>query len=320
MNAIIVHKFGPAEVMKYKESPDPVAGPGEVIVRVVAVGVNPVDTYIRSGIYANKPDLPYTPGTDAGGLVESVGDGVESLAIGDAVYTAGSITGSYAGLIRCEWDQVHKLPVEMDPKLGAAVNVPYATAYRALFQRGGARAGETLLVHGASGAVGVAAVQLATAFGMSVIGTAGTERGADLVRSEGADEVLNHHEDSYLDRVLDATGGRGVDLILEMLSDVNLAADLGVLARRGRVAVIGCRGTIEINPRDVMAREADIRGVMLMGASTDERRDIHAGIGSGLANGTLRPVTGREFPLKEAPAAHEAVLASGAYGKIVLLP
>ena len=320
MKAIVVHEFGLPEVLQYEDTRDPVAGPGEVVVRMAACGVNPVETYIRSGNYANLPELPFTPGADAGGIIEMVGQGVDGFTPGDPVYTAGSVTGTYAELIRCTADQVHHLPGRCDPKSGAAVNVPYATAFRGLMQRGGAQPGESLLVHGASGAVGIAAVQLGAALGMTVIGTAGSENGARLVAAEGAGHVLNHHEEGYLDQVFALTAGRGADVILEMLSNVNLAADLRVVATGGRVVVIGCRGSVEINPRDAMAREADIRGVMLKGATPKERRSIHAGIGAGLANGTLRPVVGREFALKDAPAAHDAVLEPGAYGKIVLLP
>ena len=320
MKAIRAHEFGPPEVMVYEEIPDPVAGAGEVVVRTHAVGVNPVETYIRSGIYHQGPELPFTPGADAAGVVDSVGDKVDGFAVGDRVYTAGTISGAYAEQVLCRANEVHAIPENVDFDQGAAVNVPYATAYRGLHQRGGGRPGETLLVHGASGAVGTAAVQLATAHGMRVIGTAGTDKGIELVKAQGADQVLNHTQSDYFDRLLDLTNGSGVDLILEMLSNINLARDLTALAMGGRIVVIGCRGAIEINPREAMMREADIRGMALFNASSLEISSIHRALGAGLANSTLRPVVGRRFPLAEAPGAHVAVLEPGAYGKIVLIP
>ena len=320
MKAIRVHEFGEPEVMRLESTPDPTPGPGQVVVRAAAVGVNPVDTYIRSGAYAHKPALPYTPGADAAGRIAALGPDVEGLAEGDRVYVAGSLSGAYAELILCERHQVHPLPENVDFPQGAAVNIPYATAYRALHIRGGARPGETLLVHGASGAVGTAGVQLGVAHGMRVIGTAGTERGAALVREQGAALVLDHHEEGYLDQRMEFTQGRGVNVILEMLSNVNLDHDLTVLAPGGRVVVIGCRGTIEINPRAAMARDADIRGMVLMNGSAEEIAGIHCALVAGLRNGSLRPIVGRELPLAEAPQAHRAVLEPGAYGKIVLIP
>ena len=304
-------------VLEDVEPPEP--GPGQVVVRPHAVGVNPVETYIRSGIYAAKPELPYTPGSDAGGVVELVGEGGSSVSVGDRVYTAGTLSGAYAEMILCDAATVYPLPDSLDFKQGAAINIPYATAYRALHHRGGAQPCEALLVHGASGGVGSAAVQLGLAHGMSVIGTAGTKRGEWLLKKLGTHHILNHHADGYLQELMDLTGGNGVDLILEMLSNVNLANDLGVLAKGGRVVVIGCRGTVEINPRDAMARDADIRGMILMNATPQELGSIHAALGVGLRNRTLRPVVGQELPLGDAPMAHEAVLEPGAYGKIVLL-
>src|SRR5439155_21703544 len=186
--------------------------------------------------------------------------------------------------------------------------------------RGAARAGETILVHGASGGVGTAAVQLARAAGLTVIGTGGTEPGRKLVAEQGAHHVLDHRSANYLEEAMRLTEGRGVDIVLDMLANVNLDKDLTVLAKRGRVIVVGNRGRIEIDPRTTMARDADIRGMTLFNATEDDLRAIHAAIVAGLENRTLRPVIGKEFPLADAPKAHEAVLEPGAYGKIVLLP
>lgn len=320
MKAIRVHEFGGPEVMKLEEVPGLEPGPGQVVVQVKAIGVNPVDTYIRSGLHAVKPPRPYTPGMDGAGDVTAIGEGVSGVQVGDRVYLSGTLSGAYAEQALCNETQVHRLPERVSYAQGAAVNIPYATAYRALFQRAGAVAGESVLVHGASGGVGTAAVQLARAAGLTVIGTGGTERGRELVKANGAHHVLDHKSGDYLDQLKQLTGGRGVDVILEMLANVNLANDLTLLAPKGRVVVIGNRGTIEINPRDAMSRDAVILGMVLFNASELEKASIHAALVAGLDNGTLRPVVGQELPLADAVRAHEEVLKPGAYGKIVLIP
>jgi NADPH2:quinone reductase len=320
MKAIRINQFGGPEVLRLEEVPEPRPAAGQVLVRVRAAGVNPVDTYIRSGLHAVKPALPFTPGLDAAGEVEAVGEGVTQLSVGQRVYVAVSLTGTYAELALCDESQCHPLPEQVTFAQGAGVNTPYATAYRALFQRAKALPGETVLVHGASGGVGTAAVQLARAAGLRVVGTAGTREGRQLVVEQGAHEVLDHRAPDYLEQLGGLTGGRGVDVILEMLANVNLDKDLGVLAKGGRVVVIGSRGTVEINPRLAMSRDAAILGMTLFNASPQELRSIHAALGAGLAAGTLRPVVGRELPLAEAARAHEEVLQPGSYGKIVLIP
>lgn len=320
MKAIRVYEPGGPEVLKLEEAPDLAAGPAQVLVRVRAAGVNPVDTYIRSGNYARKPPLPYTPGMDAAGDVEAVGEAVTRVKVGDRVYISGTATGAYAEQMLCDATQAHPLPEQVTYAQGAAVNVPYATAYRALFQRAEAKAGETVLVHGASGGVGIAAVQLARAAGLKVIGTGGTDEGRELVGKQGAHHVLNHRAEDYLDQLGALTEGRGPDVILEMLANVNLDKDLKVIAQKGRVVVIGNRGTIEINPRDAMGRDAVVLGMSLFNASESELASVHAAIVAGLENGTLRPVVGKQFPLAEAARAHVAVMEPGAYGKIVLIP
>ncbi len=296
MKAIRVWGFGDPGVMKLEEVGEPVAAEGQVLIRVHAIGVNPVDTYIRAGIYGGR-EFPYTPGMDAAGVVEAIGAGVEGLRVGDRVYTSGTVSGAYAELVVAKGWQTHLLPEGISFEEGAALGVPYGTAYYGLFCRGRAMAGERVLVHGATGGVGIAAVQMARAHGMRVIGTGGTEKGRRLVMEQGAHHVLDHGAEGYLGEVMSLTGNRGVDLILEMLANVNLAKDLGILSPGGRVVVIGSRGRIEIDPRETMRRNADIRGMTLMNAKEREVEAIHAGILAGLENGTLRPVIGRRLPL-----------------------
>ena len=320
MRAIQVHQFGGPEVLALHEIPTPKPGPGEVLVRVRAAGVNPYDTYMRNGSYAIKPPLPYTPGSDAAGTIEAVGQGITRVKSGDRVYTATTISGAYAEYALALESQVHPLPEKTSFAQGAGLWVPYGTAYTALHHHAAARAGETVLIHGASGGVGVAAVQFARAQGLAVIGTAGTERGLDLVKQQGAHQAFDHSKSGYIEEILKATGGKGVDVVLEMLANVNLAADLKLLALHGRVIVIGNRGEISINPRELMSRRAMVRGFTLWGATAAESAEIHAAVAAGLENGTLRPIVGKELPLEDAPRAHREVMSSGAYGKIVLVP
>jgi len=320
MKAIRVSEYGGPSVLKLEEVPTPPPGANQVLVRVHAAGINPVDTYLRSNTDNRGPKLPYTPGADAGGVVEAVGSGVAGFKAGDRVYVGGTATGSYAELCLCEQAQVHPLPENVSCAQGAAMNVPYATAYHALFNRGHGRAGETVLVHGASGGVGIAGVQLARAGGMTVIGTAGTDRGRRLVAAQGAHHALDHTAPGYLDELMTLTSGRGVDVVLEMLANVNLQKDLGAIAMGGRIVVIGNRGSVEINPRAAMNKDAAILGMALFHASPAQMAGIHAALVEGLRNGTLRPVIAQEFPLAQAARAHEAVMETGHHGKIVLVP
>jgi NADPH2:quinone reductase len=320
MKAIRVSEYGGPSVLKLGEVPTPSVGPNQVLVRNHAIGVNPVDTYLRSNTDNRGPKLPYTPGSDAAGVVESVGSGVTTVRAGERVYVGGTSTGAYAELSLCEETDVHPLPAKVSFAQGAAVNAPYATAYHALFHRAHGEAGETVLVHGASGGVGIGAVQLARARGLVVVGTAGTERGRRLVLEQGAHHVLDHTAPGHLDELPRLTGGRGPDIILEMLANVNLQKDLGVIALRGRIVVIGNRGNTEINARLAMNKNAAILGMALFHATPAQLVGIHGALVEGLGNGTLRPVVGHELPLAQAARAHEVVMEAGHTGKVVLIP
>jgi NADPH2:quinone reductase len=319
MKAIRVHEFGPPENMVWEEVPDPSPGAGQVVLQVYAAGINPVDTYIRSGNYHIKPQLPFTPGIEACGVIESVGKGITALRPGDRVYTGATLSGAYAQKTLCDAAAVHPLPETVTFAQGAAVHVAYSTAYQALFQRAQAVPGELVLINGATGGVGLAAVQLARNAGLKIIATGGSERGRQLLIEQGAHHVLDHSLSTHHDQVLGLTDGRGADVILEMLADVNLAKDLTVIAQNGRIVIIGSRGTVEINPRDAMVRRVSIIGMLLFIATEKEKVSIDAAITAGLSNGTLKPVVDRQFLLTEAPDAHRQVMMPGAYGKIVLI-
>ena len=324
MKAILVREFGGPDVLKLEEVPDPTAGAGQVTVRIHAVGVNPYDTYMRAGGYAITPDLPYTPGADASGVIDQVGGEAGAWQVGDRVYISGTAIGkahgAYAELAVCEAAQVHRLPARITFAQGAGIFVPYVTAWRALFGRANARAGDTVLIHGASGGVGIAATQFAVAAGLTVIGTAGTDEGLAVVRKQGARHAINHRSDGYLDQITSATGGRGPDVILEMLANVNLDHDLTIVAPGGRIVVIGNRGRVEIDARKIMGKDCAVYGLALWGIPPDEIRRAHQAIIAGLESGALNPVVGKEMPLADAAKAHVAVMEPGAHGKIVLIP
>ena len=320
MKAIRVQEFGAPEVMKIEEVAKPVPAAGQVVVRVHAAGVNPYEAAQRAGTYAVKPSLPYTPGSDAAGVVDAVGPSVTKVKVGDRVYTARTVSGSYAEYTLALESQVHRLPERISYAQGAAVWVPCGTAYHALYHSAKAHASETLLVHGASGGVGSAAVQLAHAMGLTVFGTASSDKGRELVKREGARQVFDHSKAGYTDEIMQATAGRGVDIIIEILANVNLAADLKLLATNGRVIVIGNRGEVTINPRELMMRRASIRAFTLWAITEGEEADMHAGMFAAMENGTLRPVVSKEIPLAEAARAHKEIMEPGAAGKIVLIP
>jgi NADPH2:quinone reductase len=320
MRAVVVNEFGGPEVLKIQDNVQiPECKDNQVLVRVMAAGLNPVDTYIRSGTYARKPKLPYIPGMDAAGVVEATGPSVKNFKKGDRVFCSRSVEGSYAEYCSVSENSCWMLPDRLTYNQGAAIGVPYFTAYRALFQKSKAKPSSVVLVHGASGAVGLAAVQVAHAAGMTVLGTAGTAEGLNLVRKSGADFVFSHKEQNYCQKILESTNNEGVDVILEMLSNVNLGKDLTLLKQNGTVAVVGCRGNVEINPRMLMNKESSIVGVSLSSATNIEWSDMGAAILAGLHNGCLNPVIDKEYPLEKVALAHKDIIENeGAKGKLVL--
>jgi NADPH2:quinone reductase len=318
MKAIVINEFGGPEVMKLEEVPTPRPEGAQVLVRIHAAGVNPVDTYIRSGVHALKPKLPYTPGKDGAGTVEAVGGGVSKFKPGDRVYVADSLTGTYAEFALCREEQLGALPAAVSFEAGAGVFTPYATAYRALFQKAGATTGETVLIHGASGGVGLAAIQWAKHADLTVIGTASSKEGKRLALEVGAAHVFDHSDPEHFEHILDATRGEGVEIIIEMLANVNLETDFEVLKKFGRVVVVGSRGSLEFTPRLAMTKDATIFGMSLFNAPADALNEIHGKIHDGLSAGYLKPRVHRSFSLAAAAAAHREVMETKAQGKIIL--
>ncbi|CAF0689961.1 Quinone oxidoreductase [Candidatus Methylacidithermus pantelleriae] len=320
VKAIIVRRLGQPEVMTLEELPDPVPGEGEVLVRIHAAGVNPVDTYLRGGQFGYSPELPFTPGIDGAGVVEQTGPKVTKVKAGDRVYLAGSRTGTYAELAVASESQVYPLPPSISFAEGACLYVPYGTAYRALFVLVSPKPGETLLVHGGSGGVGLAAIQWASAFGLRVAATASTEEGRSLVLRNGAQAAWDHTDPSHWEKAVEWTGGVGFGIVLEMLANVNLARDLDIIRTGGRVIVVGCRGESCIDPRKLMAKDGGILGLSLANASPQELEGFHLALEAGLSRGFVRPHIRAILPLSQAPKAHRMIWEPGALGKIVLVP
>uniref|UniRef100_A0A8C0A4H9 Crystallin zeta n=1 Tax=Bos mutus grunniens TaxID=30521 RepID=A0A8C0A4H9_BOSMU len=289
MRAIRVFEFGGPEVLKLQSDVAvPIPKDHQVLIKVQACGVNPVDTYIRSGTHNIKPLLPYTPGFDVAGIIEAVGESVSAFKKGDRVFTTRTISGGYAEYALAADHTVYTLPEKLDFKQGAAIGIPYFTAYRALLHSACVKPGESVLVHGASGGVGIAACQIARAYGLKVLGTASTEEGQKIVLENGAHKVFNHKEANYIDKIKKSVGEKGVDVIIEMLANVNLSNDLNLLSHGGRVI--------------------------------EEFQQFAAALQAGMEIGWLRPVIGPQYLLEKATQAHENIIhSSGATGKMILL-
>ncbi|KAL5012138.1 hypothetical protein ScPMuIL_010689 [Solemya velum] len=319
MKAIRVSEFGGPEVLKFESGvPVPTVHDNQVLIKVAAAGVNPVDTYIRSGAYSALPTLPYTPGMDTSGTVEEIGAKVTEFKRGDRVYTIRTASGGYAEYTTADTDFVGRLSDKLTFEQGAGLGVPYYTAFRA-FSKAQIKAGETVLVHGASGAVGLACTQIGVSMGVQIIGTAGTEVGMELVRKNGATAVFNHREDGYREKIVAETGGAGPDVILEMAAHINLSHDLEIIKKYGRIVIVGGRGSLEINPRMFMGKECTLTGMALMLSPKEAWTEMHAAVQKGMADGWLQPYIRQQYPLSDAKQAQTDIMSSrGAQGKIIL--
>ena len=323
MNAIQVHKFGGPEVLEYHTNvPRPKPGPDDVLVRIKAVGVNPVDVLIRTGSFGPQ-QFPYIPGADFAGIIEEVGSKVTDVKVGQRVYgsdlTAPDGMKAYAQFIAIKHNLVHPLHDNLTFSQGASIPIPYFTQYRALYHVAQAKPGETVFIHGASGGVGIAAVQIASGLGLTVIGTASTPEGQELAKKAGAHFIFNHYEEGYLEKVKEAAGERGIDVILESIADKNLKKDIGLVRNKGRIIVIGGVTDIAINPLDVFVHEIVMKGVMIYQITDEEIFETRQALYAGAKAGWLNPYIWKEFPLKKAADAHILLKSrSGALGKIIL--
>lgn len=318
MKAIVVSEFGDASVLKYQESAQPEPGEGQVRIKMAAAGVNPVETYIRSGQYAALPALPYTPGNDGAGVVDKVGQGIQNLAAGQRVLVAAALarhnTGTYAEYTVCDAQAVWPLPAQVSFSQGAGIGTPGLAASYALFSKAKIIPGETVLIHGATGGVGTLALQLARKAGAVVYATAGTAESESTVLKLGAHKVFNHRSEGYLDEIKKSGNP---DVIIEMLANVNLVKDLDLLARYGRIVVVGNRGSLDFSPRDVMAKDAAIHGMVIGNMKPEDFRANMFLLTAALESG-LNVLVDQEFPLQEAALAHKNVMDGQKTGKIIL--
>lgn len=325
MKAIVVRKFGDPSVLTLESNvPIPVLQPNEFLIKIQSVGLNPVETYQRTGSYNPCPALPWIPGKDAAGIIEDIGSKVVTdFKKGTRVWLSMTSTGTYAQYATAPAEGVHLLPDHISFDQGTLWTA-YGTAYHALVHIGEVKAGQSLLVHGASGGVGLAAVQLAKSLGgLKIIGTAGTERGEAAVKEAGADIVFNHKDLNYTDKILEYTQGKGVDVILEMLANITLLKSMTLLAKNGKICIIGNRGAIDgFNARVLMQKRASIRGVMLFQITPEERSEIINSLNEKLSNKEIYPTINKSYPLALVSKAHEEIInpPAGAFGKLVLSP
>ncbi len=322
MKAIVVDKYGVDDAMQLKDIPEPIPAGDEVLITMKNAGVNPNETYVLTGTYAfYTPPLPFTPGFDGAGIVDAVGDDVTDFKPGDRVYIAGFMarknSGTYAEKATVSVDGVQHLPDNVSFAQGAALGIPATAAYRAIHIRGQVKAGETVLIHGASGGVGLLAIQMAKAAGARVIGTASSEAGRELVKENGADHAMDHLSQDNREELMALTGGKGPDVIIEFLANVNLATDMEVIARYGRIVVVGNRGSIEVNPRLLMGKDSDILGLGVPNYTPEEYQAALNQINILLAEGRLVPVVGQHFQLKDAREAHRVIMDQKTRGKLV---
>ncbi|MEO0338355.1 MAG: NADPH:quinone oxidoreductase family protein [Bacteroidota bacterium] len=323
MNAILCESFGPPSNLVYKEIADPIPGPDEILVKVAACSVNFPDTLIIQGLYQFKPPLPFSPGSDVAGTVEAVGDNVKGFNPGDEVIGFAS-HGGFAEKVCVHSMACFPKPPGMSMVHAASFLLAYGTSYHALKDRARLKEGQTLLVLGASGGVGLAAVELGKKMGARVIAAASTAEKLDLCKQYGADEVINYQEEDLKARVKELTHKKGADVVYDPVGDKYAEPALRAIARHGRYLVVGfAAGEIPKIPLNLtLLKECQIVGVFWGNFARKEP-------GKSLQNtfqlvqwfqeGTLKPHIHATYPLKDAPAALEEILARKAKGKIVIV-
>lgn len=341
MHAVRMHRHGGPEVLVYEDAPDPVAGPGDVLVRVRAVSVNHIDIWVRNGLPRLRLQFPHILGADVAGVVEALGAGVGDLDIGAEVIlspgvscghcascAAGEdtfcrtysilgehINGGYADHIVVPRVNVLPKPKDLSFEEAAAIPLVFVTAWNMLVTRGRIRRGETVLVWGAGSGIGSAAIQIGRLYGARVIATAGAAWKLDRARALGAHEVINHSERDVYEDVRRLTDRRGVDIVFEHVGAATWDTSLRLLARGGRLVTCGATtgGEGKTDIRYVFSRELSIHGTWL-----GPKRDLLAAM-IPVSEGLLRPVVHRVLPLAQAAEAHAIMQRREHFGKLVLV-
>ncbi len=322
MKAAVIYENGGPGVLRYEEVPDPACPDGFVVVDAEAISVEGGDLLARAA--GELAAVPHTVGYLSAGTVSEVGAGVEGRAVGDRVVTLNA-NGSHAARRAVLAAMTWPIPAGLDAALAACVPVAFGTAYECLFTAGSLAEGETVLVHAGAGGVGMAAIQLAKRAGATVIATASSDDKLERLRALGLDHGINYATESFVERIDQLTGSRGVDVVVDSIGGQNLVDSIGVLAYRGRLVSVGtaARSGSAIEARSLWGRNNALHGVYLAAAILNEYPRVHPMIGDMLervAGGELKVVVDQSFALADAAAAHEYAESRKAFGRIVIKP
>ena len=324
MHAVVITEPGEPDVLRWLEVPDPVPGPGEVVIEVAASGVNRADLMQREGRYPPPPGAPPYPGLECSGRVRSVGDGVTGWRPGDEV-CALLAGGGYAEQVVVPAGQLLPVPARVGLTEAAAFPETACTVYANVFQLARLTSGETLLVHGGSSGIGTMAIQLGKAAGARVACTAGSPEKLARCRELGADVAINYRDEDFVAALLDATGGAGADVILDIMGASYLARNLAVLATGGRLVIIGRQGgsRAEIDLGVLQGKRASVHATTLRARPASEKAAVVAAVRDHvwplIDAGEVAAVIDRKLPMSQAAQAHRAMAASEHIGKIVLV-
>lgn len=321
MKAMRAHQFGGPEQLRLEDAPDPQVQAGQVQIRVRATGINPADLVRLSG-RLQPLSLPYIPGTDVCGEVEAVGAGVTHVKIGDRVFGRTAV-GGYAEKTCLAASEAIPLPANLSFDEGAAIPIPFYTAYRALHHKAALKAGETVLISAGGGGVGVAAIQLAKLAGARVLTTVGSSDKAERTRALGADVAINYKAQDFAAEVQKLTDGKGIDVIIENVATDNLAKDLTILARDGRIIIIGT-GTGKGPDGSFAVMHALMKDANILGMSLVNAGPVIAEMATALTGlfvaGKIKSIISKTYPLSDAQQALADLVAGRVFGKLVLHP
>ena len=324
MKALMCEAFGPIETLQVREVPSPVPGPKQLVIQVKSAGVNFPDALMVQGRYQVRPPLPFAPGAEIAGVVKAVGAEARQFSVGDRVMALVS-TGGFAEECVADAARTLPLPQGMDFDTGAALMLTYCTSLHALKDVGALQPGETLVVLGAAGGVGVSAIEVGKAMGARVIAAASSEDKLALCRQVGADDTINYSTENLKDRINELTGGKGADMVYDPVGGSYTEQALRAIAWRGKLLVIGfAAGEIPKIPLNLaLLKERQILGVY-WGDSTKHDPEGHQAnlrqLEAWFVEGRIRPVVSERFPLERGREAVALIANRGAKGKIVVVP
>lgn len=323
MHAIVVAQPGDPDALSWREVPDPVAGPGEIVVDVAAAAVNRADLLQRQGLYPPPPGAPEWLGLECSGTVAEIGAGVTSLAVGDEVCCLLS-GGGYAERVALPAGQAMPIPAGVDLITAAGLPEVACTVWSNLVMTAHLQRGEWLLIHGGGSGIGTMAIQVARALGARVAVTAGSAEKLATCEALGAEVLINYREQDFVEVIATETGGRGVDVVLDNMAAKYLERNISSLAPGGRLVVIGMQGGVkaEIDLGSLLRRNGTVHATTLRGRTPEQKAEICAQVERHvwpwIAAGIVKPVVDRVMPLTEAADAHRALEAGGVTGKIIL--